>query len=253
MLLTDLHYPLHEPAVLDIFLQMAKVYKPDILVLLGDQLDCTSVSSHGPSAKTRVEQPIDLDFEGLSRDVLDPLDATGARTKVFFEGNHCFWLRDYKEAHPEIGNSLDVEKQLSLRKRGWRFIPYKGFWTAPGGKLVFHHGDMRSSRRGRGGMPMHHAMAMATRTHACVRYGHMHSLQSFTIPNQLEPKRPINGLSLPCACRTDLPYLEGGATNWVQGFYIGWIRPDGTFNDYPVVVVDGRASFAGRTYAARRK
>lgn len=251
--LWDLHYPYQQPEVLDIFLQVAREYRPDILIAGGDQLDSTAVSSHGPSARTRVEQPIDLDFEGLSRTVLAPLDALGARKKIFFEGNHEVWLADYAEAHPEIGKSLDVQKQLRLAERGWTFIPYKKFWTAPGGKLVFHHGDLRSGRKSMGGLTKYHACDFAVKTHRCIRYGHAHTLMSYTIPNQLEPEFPINGLSLPCACRTDLPYLEGSATNWVQGFYIGWIRPKGTFNDFAVVVVDGEATFAGRTYKAKRR
>lgn len=209
------------------------------------------MSSRRCRKKSRSKRPLCV-LEGFSKTFLDPLDKLGAKTKIAFCGNHSQWLYDATAAHPEFGKSLDPEKQLHLAERGWEWIPYKKFWTAPGGKLVFNHGDLRTSRN-RAGLTKHHAFDMVSRTHACIRYGHAHTLMISTIPNQLEPDRPLNGFSVPCGCRTDLPYLENSATNWVQGFYLGWIREDGTFNDYAIVVVDSRATFAGKTYEGKTK
>lgn len=248
----DTHYPYHQPEVIDLFLQVAKDYKPQILIMGGDGLDCTSVSSHGASAKVRVEQPIDMDFKGFDKDILSKLDNLKARTKIFFQGNHEKWLEDRTASNPELGKLLDLDTQLNLTKRGWQLIPYKKFWIAPGGKLVFHHGDFRASRT-RGGLTKYHASDAVNRIHKNVRYGHAHTAMLFTIANQLKPNHPHSGVSLPCACKMDLPYLENSATNWCQGFYIGWIRTDGSFSDYILIVINGKVSFGGKTYVSRCK
>src|SRR3990167_583898 len=98
----DLQFPKHEPAVVDISLQIAKDYPPDVFILGGDNLDCTSVNSHGPDPATRVNQPIVGDFKRLDdcalqrlspywKDLLPPreLAEVPARQGIYCQVSRC--------------------------------------------------------------------------------------------------------------------------------------------------------------------
>mgnify|MGYP001602017214 FL=1 len=245
----DYQYPRHRPEVLDIALQLAADYHPDVFILGGDNLDCTSVSSHGAPAKIRVQQPINKDFSGLERDVLDPIDALGIKTKIWFRGNHEKWLDDYTSTHPELHGFLDEVEQLHLKERGWKIIPYKKYWRL--GKIYYHHGDWRANRQGRSWIPRYHAAKAVSTVHRNIRYGHHHTLQAHSEVNPISSDDAHTALSIPAGCKLEQHYLEGGDTNWLNGLYIGWVRADGSFNDYVIIVHSKRAIFAGKEYTAR--
>lgn len=247
--LYDLHYPLYEPACLSIALQLAKDYPPDIFILGGDNLNCGSVSSHSPPAKERLSNPMDEEFEGFDIKILQPIEALKCKEKVLFIGNHEMWLYDYIAAHPELGNDLDFVKRLSLKERGWKIIPYKQYHHV--GKLCFHHGDWRTSRKGMSYGAKHHAHRALEMSGKSVRYGHLHTEQSHTVVRQAKQLSPMTAKCIPCACKFDQPYLEGGYTAWLQGIYLGWVLDDGTFSDYSLIVTKGRTVFAGKTYIAK--
>jgi hypothetical protein len=246
-----LQYPHHNPAVLDIALQMAKDYPPDVLILGGDNLDCTSMGSFGPPAETRVLQPIGKDFEGFEKNVLQPLEVLKAGEKVWMRGNHEKWLDDYHKAHPELGWGIDREvRELNLKERGWRIVPYKGYHRV--GKLYFHHGDWRKSRQGAGFIPKYHAAKAVQTIHRNIRYGHNHTFQVHAEVNPISSDDAHTGMCIPAACKLNLDYLEGGESSWLNGLYLGWVRPNGDFSDYVLVVSRGRVTFGGKTYEARR-
>ena len=247
--LYDLHYPLYEPACLSVALQLAKDYPPDIFILGGDNLNCGSVSSHGPSPKEKIDNPMDKEFEGFNRDILQPIESLKIKEKILFVGNHEMWLYDYMAANPQLGDDLDFVKRLNLKERGWKIIPYKQFYHV--GKLCFHHGDWRPNRKGNSYGAKHHAMKALEISGKSVRYGHLHTLQLHTIIRQAKQQSPMTGMCIPCACLFDQPYLEGAYTAWLQGVYLGWVRDDGSFSDYSLVLTKGKTTFAGKTYIAK--
>ena len=253
MALYDLQYPHHERDVVDIFFQVASDYKPSTVILGGDNLDCTPVSSHGVPAKVRVNQPIDVDFDGIDQDILRRVEKEiKPERKIWLRGNHEMWLNDYMEQHPEVGDTLDEVKVLRLRERGWEIVPYKKYTKV--GKIHFHHGDWRITRRHAfGGSRKYHAFDAVTRTHRNIRYGHNHTFQVHSLVNPLDSNDAHTGMCIPAACKLDQHYLEGGETNWLNGLYIAHILPNGNFCDYALIVSRGTTIYGGKVYVAGAK
>ena len=247
--LYDLQFPKHSPDVFDIAMQMAEDYPPDVFILGGDNLNCGAVSSHYPDPTTRVNEPILKDFQQFDEKILKPIEAFKPTEKVWLMGNHEMWLYDYMKANPELKDLLDVVKVLNLKERGWRIIPYKGYHRI--GKVYHHHGDWRKSRQGRSFIPKYHAAKAVAMVHRNIRYGHSHTFQVHSETNPLSSDDAHTGMCIPAACKLEQDYLEGGETAWLNGLYIGWVRGDGNFSDYVVVVSRGKTTFAGKTYEAR--
>lgn len=248
--LWDLHYPKHHKPTLDIFLQFARDYKPDVLILGGDNMNCGSVSSHKPPAREQLESPTDKERNGFNREILEPLERLEATDKIMFVGNHEMWLADFMAQNPGIGDELDYVKRLNLVERGWKVVPYKKYWHC--GKVCYHHGDWRTSRKGSAYGAKHHAMAALGKAGKSVRYGHLHNPQLFTAVREAKAYAPLTAMGLPCACELDQSYLEGGQTAWIQGFYCGWVQDNGDFSDYSVLVIKNRTIFAGKLYEAKK-
>ena len=198
---------------------------------------------------------MDEEFSGFDRDILKPIErlgvavGKGVKEKVLFIGNHEMWLEDYINAHPELGKDLDFVKRLKLKERGWKIIPYKQFYHV--GKVCYHHGDWRAARKGMSYGAKHHAHKALELSGKSVRYGHLHTWQAHTVVRQAKQLSPMTGMCIPCACKFDQPYLEGGYTAWLQGVYICWVQDDGTFSDYVLIVTKGKTTFAGKTYIAK--
>lgn len=250
--LWDLQYPHHEPDVVDIFFQISADYRPKVVILGGDNLDCTPVASHGPSAKTRVEQPIDLDFSGIDKNIVQRIEREiKPERKIWMRGNHEMWLDDYRANHPETGDLVDEVKELHLKERGWEIVPYKKYTRV--GKIFYHHGDWRQTRRHAfGGSKKYHAYDAVVRTHRNIRYGHNHTLQVHSLVNPLDSNDAHTGMCIPAACKLDQHYLEGGETNWLNGLYIAHILPNGNFSDFALIVSHGATIYGGKVYKASR-
>ena len=248
--LWDLHYPRYHKPTFDIFMQFAKDFRPDILILGGDNMNCGSVSSHRPPAKEQLESPTDKERKGFDRDIVGPLEHIhgGKTEKIIFDGNHEMWLYDFMDKNPGIGGELDYIKRLNLKERGWQHIAYKKYWNC--GKLSFHHGDWRHSRKGAAYGAKHHAMKALEMSGRSVRYGHIHNPQMFTSIKLAKAGAPMTAMSLPCACELDQGYLEGGQTAWINGFYLGFIHDNGDFSDYMILVIKNRTVYAGKVYEA---
>ena len=246
----DLQFPKHEPAVVDICLQIAKDYPPDVFILGGDNLDCTSVNSHGPDPATRVNQPIVGDFKRLDEEVLKPIEALKPSEKIWMRGNHEKWLDDYMKENPELKELLDEVLQLKLKERGWKIVPYKGYHRI--GKIYYHHGDWRKSRQGKAFIAKYHAAKSVAMVHRNIRYGHNHTFQVHTETNPLSSDDAHTGMALPCACKLEQDWLEGGENAWLNGLYLGWVREDGNFSDYALIVSRRKCTFAGKTYEAKK-
>lgn len=82
----DVHRPYHDKRAWKLFMQVAKEFKPDTIVSIGDFGDFYSVSSHSKA----LNRDRKLKWEVASvNEGLDELDTLGASRKIFIEGNHC--------------------------------------------------------------------------------------------------------------------------------------------------------------------
>ncbi len=248
LFLTDIHFgwerknghkiPLHDPKAIDAVLAFAKDFKPDTIILGGDTLDCAVISHHnkGKPGKTEGLRLL-VDAVEARKAVIEPLEKLGAKRLVYHIGNHEDWLTDLTDEMPGLEGIMDIKTLLKLDK--WEVIPQGGYSKV--GKLTFIHGDQLSGGE-------HIAKAAVTTYETSIRFGHFHSHQVYTKTAPLDYKYPHTGVLVPCLCRRDPGYGGGKPNRWAQGFNYGYVQPNGMFNDYVSIIVDGKFTANGKTY-----
>lgn len=130
----DVHMPYHDARAWRLFLKALHQVKPDQLVIIGDFVDCYSISSHrkNPRRKSLLSNEIDAACMGL-----DALQDVMGHKVVFCEGNHEERLERYLcDRAPELYGMVDI-RSLLTKDRGWRWVPY-GDWITIG-KVSFSH------------------------------------------------------------------------------------------------------------------
>lgn len=248
--LTDLHFGYerksgHKVALhdLDAFyctLQYLQDFKPDIIIIGGDWLDCASISHHNHGKPGRTEgMRLYSDALECRKLTLEPLEALDSKL-VYIIANHESWIDDLTDDQPALSDLVDLKKLLSLSK--WTIIPQGGYFNL--GKLTFIHGDQLS-----GGEQV--AKAAVTSYERNIRFGHFHTFQAFTKNSPIDVKLAKTGIAVPSLCTKGPKYGESKPNRWVQGFLSGYVHSDGTFNDYVSIITNGKFTAPnGKTYKA---
>ena len=231
---------LHDSKAINVALQFAKDFKPDHVILGGDILDCSCISHHNHGKPGAVEGFRLLgDAKECRSAILDPLEALGAKSYTYITGNHERWLEDLVDRIPALEGIVDVATVLKLGK-GWKVVPQGEAHRL--GKLVFIHGDQIKS----GDSAAKNAVIAYERN---VRFGHFHTFQSYTKTSAVD-MNGHTGMCVPCLCKKAPSYGRGAPNKWVQGFNWGYVGgPEGMYNDYVSVIVNGRAIVNGKVYA----
>lgn len=249
--LFDLHYgyerrgghknALHDAKALKVAMDFIQDFKPDHIVLGGDILDCGSVSHHNKQKPGAVEGlRLRSDATELRKAVIEPLERLRTKSRTYIVGNHEDWLNDLVQEIPALEGIVDLKSILSLGNR-WDIVPSGETFRL--GKLVFMHGDQI-----KGGE--HSAKWATVAFEKNVRFGHHHTFQIYTKTSPVDANGHT-GIAVPCLCRKNPNYGGGAPNRWMQGFLWGYVNgPQGTFNDYVSVIVNGTALINGKTYTA---
>lgn len=230
--------PLHDSKALSVALQFIEHFHPDVVILGGDMLDCGAISHHAKGKPGQTEGlRLLADAEGLQKALIVPLRKV--KTKVYITGNHEDWLRQHVEETPGVEGLLDLDKLVDL-DASWTLLPQGAFYKL--GKLTFAHGDQFNGGE-------HVAKSAVVACERSIRFGHFHSYQAYTKTTVVDDTLGRNGVMVPCLCRKDPGYGKNAPNRWQQGFNFGWVRPDGTFNDYTALITNGRAIIHGVDYS----
>jgi hypothetical protein len=127
---------------------------------------------------------------------------------------------------------VSVEKILDLKKRGWKYVPYRKTYRL--GKLRITH-DL-----GKAG-PNAHRDALRTFRHSVI-IGHVHSLGYTVVGSPEEGGSPAVGASFGWLGSFDqIDYMHEAAARaaWTHGFGIGYMAEDGVVHLTPVPIVKG--------------
>jgi hypothetical protein len=81
-----------------------------------------------------------------------------------------------------------------------------------------------------------------------VLLGHTHAPQSFAKISPVEAKKKYMAWVAPVLCTTNPAYLRNRPTAWINGFTIVELHSNGTFNLFPIIVIDGKFSYGGKEY-----
>lgn len=235
----DVHVPEHDPKAFAAWLAWAKVERPDELIIGGDFLELEACSEHGGVPRPRAL----VDEIKAGRAVLAQIrEALPDARMVYLEGNHETRLsRITVNRIPTLEGALTVPALLQLEglRIGWR--PYGELYRPkhPSGadsRMHYVHGRWTNK---------FHAHKHADFFGSCVRYGHVHTAQ---LHLRGRAGGHVHGAwATPCL-RTLDPAWMAGATDWVQGFGLDEIHPDGRFTAHTICMVGGRFAWGGRMY-----
>ncbi len=226
LIAADIHAPYHVPKSLDAFLNFGAVYSPDILVLLGDLLDCYSVS-YWRKDPGRLKFPDELE---KALEVLELIDSAFPDSeKVLIAGNHENRLPSYISANaPALSGlkSLELTELLQLDERGWQFvdnIALLNIMELPFniGNLYFLHGHELKVTMNSVNIPRNYFYK--TLVPLCV--AHHHTTQEFR-PKRLDHSY-AGAFSIGCLCQLSADFQP--VTNWNYGFATAEFDADGDF------------------------
>jgi predicted phosphodiesterase len=131
----DAHHPFVDQLAWRTFLAAAREWRPDVLVIIGDFIDCYSVSSHTKDPARKVHFSDEL---AAANAALDEIDALRIPRVIFTEGNHETRLsRAVADRAPEFHGLVDMRDLLRVAARGYEWVPYKQ-WVRVG-KIAFTH------------------------------------------------------------------------------------------------------------------
>lgn len=235
----DIHTPYNIP--LNPVLDFCSDWQPDIVQYGGDTTSAESCNWRKiTTGLKRDVQEVVEDYDILKRVVLDPFNKAKPKNSetVYHIGNHEGWFYEAMAMDTRAGHKYGIEDNIDLKKYKMRLVKENGIvnW----GYLYFTHSTYLNDS---------HAKKTALNYRKCLIYGHSHDIQSYTIHSPIDAREKIIAKSCGCLCSRNPDYLEGKPNKWINAFHIAYIRPDGTFNDFEIVITDGKFTAPnGRVY-----
>lgn len=250
LLYGDTHFPNHDPQALAIVGQIAVDLKPNILVHMGDLLDCYLLSrfDKNPERMESLQDEINMARQHLAQMRLLTPDSRF----ILLEGNHCdrlrrtLWnLEGTAKALTSLTNfrkSLTWPSLLGLDELDITFAPYDGMQSKQKflPKWILKHGTIVRKFSGytaRGEMEKYGRSGASGHTH---RLGaHFH--------------QDHNGnhcwVETGCTCSLNPEYMVD--PDWQQGCVVLTFEPKtGAFQAEPIYIHNGLAVWRGRIYRA---
>jgi hypothetical protein len=218
-------------------LDAAAWWKPDSINVLGDFLNCGSVSPHEKTPRDpKTFQP----EVAAANQRLDDLDALGASEKHFVQGNHEAWLERYlNNKAPELDGLVDLRSLLNLDARGWSFTPYKQH-RRQGKVNVTHECGDHGARA--------HMTALST-FEGNVVIGHTHR-RAVSYGGNAQGDAHVGAMFgwLGDVTKVDYMHRIQALRGWRLGFGIGYQEANGTVHVQPVPIIDYRLVLEGRLF-----
>jgi hypothetical protein len=246
VVLSDIHYPEQDrpsiAAVLDFLQKNRKTIHG--VVLLGDNLDCQSISRHTEGLPgLRKEGGFQEDLVGFDAAIMTPIEKLlPDAKKVWFEGNHEAWLTHFLEKEPQFKGALSFPRLLQLAERGWQFVPQgETFYV---GVMGLKHGDGIGSS-------MHVAKKLVDTQCQNSMMGHVHTFSAYTKTSESDKGSKWVGYTLPCLTNTNPKYGKGRPNTHIHGFGIIDEWSNGYVNVFVPIILKGRFSYGGVLYGAR--
>lgn len=231
----DTHFPYHDVRAFRIFLNAMREFEPHGLFILGDAIDCYSVSDHDrdPARCKRL-----LDEFGVANREFDKVEDIMDDRVVYIEGNHEDRLRRYVwRRAPELHGMIDLSESLGIARRGWKRVAYQDHYRL--GKLYVTHDVGRTGK---------HAVSQSLDDYgANVVIGHVHKI-GYVV------HRTVRGKPHFAMCPGWLGDLEAidyrhrvrKTRDWCHGFGVGYMEPGGNVHVRPVPIVDRRCVLGGK-------
>lgn len=227
LIIPDCHHPHHDVKAWELLLKVAKDFKPQHVIVLGDFADFYTVSSHSKDP-TRSNQ-LDEEIAAVNVELRRLEKVTPGAKRVFIEGNHEFRLIRYlQDKAPELASLLSVPKLFKLHEHGWKHIPYRKSFKM--GSMRFTHDVGPSGKHAA-------AKSMDAMGHNVV-IGHCHRIE-MVVQGTLEGDRHV-GVSfgwLGDLNEIDYMHKDKVSKDWALGLGLGYFDTETQFTTLTVVPV----------------
>lgn len=229
----DTHFPEQDDNALEVFRKVVQDTKPDIVVCLGDVIDCKAFATHAPDITGDTPYQHEL---ALANELFDFIQGHCGKL-VMLEGNHEYRVIRYA-ARERVGQAtlsmLSPRKNISRGRKNFQYVPYDG------------HEGMYSHYAISKNLVAVHGWSFAqdaTRTHLKLSQGrsiiHGHTHRADHVMSQaVWGKGTIEAMSAGCLCKLIPTYNVGNPVTWVNGFIQGFIGSK-SHSLYFVPIVDG--------------
>lgn len=239
----DSHGSLIDKPAARAFLKDLKALDPEMVVMLGDHVDCSGLfSSHGRNHPDDVEYSYVEDLDAAN-DFLDDIQKAAPRAKIhYIEGNHEG--RCARFASENIANSRDLAMfvadnapaaKLKLKDRGIKFYSQTEFYhglsipnTIKLGRCYFTHGCTAGK---------HATASHVDRFGANIVHGHTHRAQSFHTRNI--QAGVYAGWCPGTLSKLQPTYMHTNPSSWVHGYGLLFCAPSGRFQYINVAINHG--------------
>jgi predicted phosphodiesterase len=236
----DSHLPFEDKQAYALAYKAVKAFKPDILVLLGDYMDCWSVSSHDKNPTRAMF--LDDEIEYTKRKLKELKEGLGAERNIYVFGNHEDRVERYlMQKAPELFNTVQLHKLLKLEETGWEHVAYKSDIRI--GKLYITHDT------GVAGKYAHYRALDDYQGNIII--GHTHRL-GYAVVGNAKGNPHIGAMLgwLGDLSKVDYMHRIKAARDWAAGFGLGYMEPNGNVHIVPVPIVAGRCVVEGRLITA---
>lgn len=239
LVIPDAQVPQHNLASWKVILNFAKFYKPTKVIILGDFANLDSLSSYqrlSPHEGTILSE----DIKSVNK-VLDELDkATPKAKKIYLLGNHekryeIYKLNNWCKEVRHQAEMTSIEEELNFEDRGYKSIEYGGVYEL--GHALFTHGWYANQ---------YHAAKTLRRFFKNIYYGHAHNWQAFSVLGI--DGQPVEAVSCGCICRSDIAYLKGKPSDWVQLFMYADFLENGTYYAHFPKIINGKTVEYGKEF-----
>lgn len=144
LVIPDTHVPFEDKKAWNLVLKAAYELQPKRIVMLGDFMDCLTVSNFvaPPGRISTLKQEVTA-----TRRELDRLSEAAPKAEiVYICGNHEKRLEKYlAEKAPKLFGLVDMAELLRIEDRGWTWVDYRRHITF--GKVAYTH-DLGYSGKG---------------------------------------------------------------------------------------------------------
>jgi len=228
----DLHIPDHNPVAVELLCKAVELVKPDILICLGDLLDCNQFSSYPPTFG--VEETDYADDVVLACKILDRLQDSCGRL-VMIEGNHEQRIARYA-ANDRKGKGtytmLAPHIVLPKGRRRCRYVQMgeRDFYKITPQLWVTHGWSYAKNAVG-----IHMDIAQG---HSVI-FGHTHRCDMRVFPIRATCGASVTAISGGCLCNLRPLYRSGKPVDWVNGFVQGYIGKH-SHTLYPATMQDNK-------------
>jgi len=236
MAFSDVHIPHQNVRALEVFCLAAERLRPDIIVCLGDLLDCGQFSVHLPT-HGMPESDYEDDLR-QANELLDRLQKCCSRL-VMVEGNHEYRLDRWAASTAEGRGAYSMLAPYTRLTKGRERCTYVRYGSADG--RYPHHAINNRIIAVHGWSYARHA----TKNHLqisqgkSVIHGHTHRADVSIIQNIWSPGGVIQARSSGCLCKPVPLYGAGRPVEWVNAFILGYLgRRSDTL--YTIPIMDSR-------------